>query len=436
MNKKLKQLILPGLALAISGCSTGFRQQQIQTALNQAYGPNAPAVQQPAPLMPRRMAQPMPSAQRERQIQQVGYEAPLPLSSEAAGAVRISDEEFRNASHFTPAEPRQACPPTTQPYPTMGVIVGDNETSSAMVHRYPDEYLFDGGDRGQKVHYTSSGRRGVETEDTFVEYTDHTGESHVRESNPVAIYAPRFAAVRTMTGPKQDVTIDRLAMASDANPGAAFVAQEAIATSNRRTKAGGMRTRQRGSEIDTIDAGVALLARSKAAGNVFYLKPLKRGRVQSGAQFERTNEAWLANRVQSAANWSMDAFPHISASTSAAMEAASKFRPQVFVSVDDEVSKGSLRIIKMADRKSAVTGDVITFTIEFENLGDKELYNVRIVDNLTPRLEYIEGSASSDIAGKIIIDDNDHGSKMLTFELQGKIEGRSKAAIEFRARVR
>lgn len=435
MNKKLKRLILPGLAIAISGCSTGFREQQIQTALNQAYGSQPATMTGPAPTVSPQVAQQM-AAPAAQQVMQVGYEAPLPVTVAAAGSVRVSDEEFQNASHFTPASPRQDCPPAAQPYPVMGVVLGANDGNAAMVHRYPDEYLFDGGDRGQKVHYTQGGRKGVETEDTFAEYTDHTGESHVRESNPVAIYAPRFAAVRTMTGPKQDVTIDRLAMASDANPGASFVGQEAIATSNRRTKAGGMRTRQRGSEIDTIDAGVALLARAKAAGNVFYLKPLKRGRVQAGAQFERTNEAWLANRVQSAANWSMDAFPKISASTSAAMEMAAKKRPQIFVTVDDEVRKGSLRIIKMADRESALTGDVITFTIEFENLGDKPLHNVRIIDNLTPRLEYVDGSASSDIAGKIIVDDNEHGSKMLTFELQGKVEGRAKAAIEFQARVR
>lgn len=436
MNKNLKRLILPGLALAISGCSTGFRQQQVQTALNEAYGPGPATISQPtATMMPQQMAPQMP-VQPAQQITQVGYEAPLPVNAAAVGTVRVSDEEFNSASHFSPAEPRQECPPAVQPYPVMEVVVGTSGASSAMVHQYPDEYLFDGGDRGAKVHYDRAGRKGVETEDTFAEYTDHTGESHVRESNPVAIYAPRFAAVRTMTGPKQDVTIDRLAMASDANPGAAFVGKEAIATSNRRAKASGMRVRQRGSEIDTIDAGVAMLARSRAAGNVFYLKPLKRGRVQAGAQFERTNEAWLANRVQSAANWSMDAFPRISAGTSAAMETASKFRPQVFVTVDDKRNKGSLRIIKMADRKSALTGDVITFTIEFENLGDKELYDVRIIDNLTPRLEYIEGSASSDIPGKIIVEDNDHGSKMLTFQLQEKVEGRAKAAIEFQARVR
>jgi len=40
-------------------------------------------------------------------------------------------------------------------------------------------------------------RLGLDTEDTVAEYTDHLGRRRVKPTNRVAVYAPRFAAVRT-----------------------------------------------------------------------------------------------------------------------------------------------------------------------------------------------------------------------------------------------
>ncbi len=452
MKKLLTSGLLLGLAIAATGCASGFKSPDIAAArhaqMEQVRQARSPVnLQQPgiAPVVTLAPSQPVtmqPTAPQTvdapagkatftaaaPQIQQVAFTTfgPTPTAPPQA-----KQKQIRQAAYFTPAEPKQDLSLVeTDGYPMMGV------TGNAFVGQYPDEYLYDGGDRGARVHYNQNTRLGVETEDTFAEYLDHTGESHVRASNTVAIYAPRFAAVRTITGSQEDVTIDRLAMASETNPGAAFVAKEALATSNRRSKASGMRMRQRGSELDTIDAGIAMLSQERAAGNVFYLKPLKRSRTQAGAQFEHANEAWLANRIQKAADWSLKSFPLIKATTSAAMEMDGKAQPEIYVHVDDKRNKGSLRIIKMADVDTAVAGDIITFTIEFENLGQKELYNVRIIDNLTPRLEFVENSASSDVPGKIVVEDNEHGSKILTFQLEGKIEGRAKGAVEFQARVR
>ena len=338
---------------------------------------------------------------------------------------------IRQAAFFTPSEPRQEFAPIIgQECPVMEVTSADSN-----VHRYPDEYLFDGGDRGMKVHYDNDLRRGVDTEDTFGEYVDHTGQQRVRASNPVAIYAPRFAAVRTMTGPEQDVTIDRLAYTQDANPGAGFTSKTTLATSNRRSKASGMRVRERGSELDTVDATIAMRTNEKAAGNVFVLKPLRRSVATVGMQFEHANEAWIAKRIQKAADWSVKLYPVVTATTAAAMQVEAKFKPQTHIGIEDKGKKGSLRIIKMVDRDSAVLGDVLTFTIEFENIGDKELYDVRITDNLTPRLMFIEDSGSSDRKGRIVVEDNDAGSEMLMFELEGKLEGGQKGVIEFKAKV-
>ena len=79
---------------------------------------------------------------------------------------------------------------------------------------------------------------------------------------------------------------------------------------------------------------------------------------------------------------------------------------------------------------------MITFTIRFDNLGDRELRNIRIIDNLTPRLEYIDDSVTSDREGSINVDDNGEGSQVLRFELDEPLTGHTGGVISFQAKLR
>ncbi len=63
---------------------------------------------------------------------------------------------------------------------------------------------------------------------------------------------------------------------------------------------------------------------------------------------------------------------------------------------DERETAGNIQIVKLADRDVAQSGEVVTFTIRFQNTGDFDVYDVRIVDNLTPRLEYVPGTAKID----------------------------------------
>ena len=95
-----------------------------------------------------------------------------------------------------------------------------------------------------------------------------------------------------------------------------------------------------------------------------------------------------------------------------------------------------MRLVKLADKEAAQPGDVITFTIRFDNLGDRELRFVRLIDNLTPRLEYVDDSATSDLPGSINVDDNGEGSHILRFELDSPLAGHTGGVITFQAKLR
>ena len=127
----------------------------------------------------------------------------------------------------------------------------------------------------------------------------------------------------------------------------------------------------------------------------------------------------------------------IHASDTASQSVAAQFQAQQYLGVETEKKQiGDLRIVKMADRKFADSGDVVTFTIRYDNLGERELREIRIVDNLTPRLMFIDDSASSDRPGNIVIEDNAEGSEVLRFDLDGVLPGESGGVITFQTKVR
>ncbi len=84
----------------------------------------------------------------------------------------------------------------------------------------------------------------------------------------------------------------------------------------------------------------------------------------------------------------------------------------------------------------AQPGDIITFTIRYDNLGERELTQIRILDNLTPRLQYVEDSETSDRAGELFVQDNEEGSVILEFHLDEPLPAGQGGVVTFQAKVR
>jgi uncharacterized repeat protein (TIGR01451 family) len=110
---------------------------------------------------------------------------------------------------------------------------------------------------------------------------------------------------------------------------------------------------------------------------------------------------------------------------------------------------GQLKLLKLGDHETARSDDVIRFTLRFDNVGQRPLTAVRIIDNLSPRLEYVEDSATLGFSdeteetpaaeargGRITVDDNEQGSVVLVFELDEPLPGGVGGVITFQARVR
>lgn len=371
-------------------------------------------------------------------------------SGPAAGVVRLSDVRDadgtrprsvdaapaafpRRSRHYTPGEPRLPQAVDGRPQQRM-----ETTAPSPLADMYPDEYLFDGGDRSQAAGLHSELQSGIETEDTLAGWVDSSGNRRTRASNRVAIYAPRFGSVRAVSGLVAETQINKAAGVRDA-----------AAVNSLRT---GLAPQQNISDVALqrletkrrADGMVNLEPAAESVGTRRLMQTQKTDKGQqsrnttASATFRLRQAAILAQHRSNAIAWTQRDFPIVTASTDSLSEVSAVFKNQQTIGLEDQNVEGTLHIVKLADRDTAVQGDVLRFTIRVENTGDRPLQDVRIVDNLTPRLEYVSGSVVFDDEHPGTLEEslNGEGSSMLTFRLNEPLAGHSAGTITFQVRVR
>ena len=301
---------------------------------------------------------------------------------------------------------------------------------------YADEYLCDGGDRDIPVHYDSRNRQGLETEDTILEFTDRRGNERMKPSNKVCIYAPRFATVRTVSRPHEESMTNEVAGLGQLAATGGIQTRLKASSNVKREMTGRLAVRSRASGLET-DAYQGVVSQLRIPSvhdkllNVYQsLNFVRFGRIDD------SDAARLNYGIQAAFLWTREQNPVISSKTDMALEGHFEEASATITAIDEKDDPENLRIIKLADKKSAVPGDVIEFTIRYDNLGGREVHHIRVVDNLTPRLEYVEDSATSDRAGRLVLQDNGEGSQILIWELDEPLPGKTGGVVTFKARVR
>lgn len=357
-----------------------------------------------------------------------------------SAAKKPSTDKVEQAVSFSASEPRvQLASHEDTPGATgfkqnrYGLIAA----SPTLAEQFPDEYLFDGGDRAYPVHYDGEIMVGVETEDTVAEYRNHEGDRKVKASNRVAIYSPRFAAVRTFVGASEGFNVQRPISNVDQIQGAAMRQKVGGKTGVQRDRVQGVRMRSRASGILSQTTRRDVSAAKGITQHVKLLNLFEGVQFLHDGKFRASEMAQLHRGMNAAAIWTRDLNPVLMANLTAGQEVYATFKAAELVGIDEDHKKpGRLRLIKLADKEVAKPGDVITFTIRFDNLGDRELKHVRLIDNLTPRLEYVDDSATSDLPGAMSVDDNGEGSHILRFELDNPLAGSTGGVITFQARLR
>lgn len=282
-----------------------------------------------------------------------------------------------------------------------------------------------------------SGHRlyGLEPEDTILHFDTLDGRTLVEPSNRVYVYAPRFAAVRHVTGVHEN---DRLLRLSHVNAAATTFRVDDLQIANTVDQPVGAR-RQIGTKpasvLEEHLPGITLHNVQRLVQQRHRFQPFEDFTVIRHGVLEETERVQLAEKTQAAAVWTHNqAVQLIIDGQEAEVDTSHK-------SVQEVVrfklaGKPRMRVVKVASTAAAKPGELIDFTIRFDNIGSQAVDNVTIVDNLSPRLEYVPDTVECTVAAEFLSAANAAESLVLRWQIIDPLPPGQGGIIRFRCLVR
>jgi uncharacterized repeat protein (TIGR01451 family) len=313
-----------------------------------------------------------------------------------------------------------------------------------------EECLQDGGDVGNKAGIGPDGRLyGLDPSDTVAEFTDSCGRRQVTVSNRVCICVPRFGALRSEILPE--------AAQSNLVPGAFRIAEAGAGirsnvpseTARQSEGPGAFRGRERPSAwfnqdrlakaettmvLRAVDlqlgvfeyVGTAAVQQLTQEQRLFVTRQIERAAVITGREgvqaVSQKEGTYVIGQVQGLA----------SASQIVSTCELTLTCEDICPALPDK----PLVLRKWIKEHDAQVGDVVTFFLRYSNAGGQPIDNIVVSDSLTNRLEFVSGSAKSDRAAVFTTQQNEAGSVILRWELQGRLPACESGTVSFQARIR
>jgi len=299
-----------------------------------------------------------------------------------------------------------------------------------------DEYLHDGGDRGAQVTVSDNGQiNGLEMEDTIVHFDTVDGRRLVEPSNRVSLYAPRFGAVRQVTVAREDGQQDYLTEVD--NRLKAHLNEErrrALTAVQPLQPEGELGLKQ--PSLERLEQGEGkLITRVQLAqtdGGLLHHEDL---RIIHNGQFSQDERPQIVESIDAALAWTVTKAVQVILDGKPIPVLTGDERVQATFGVK-EPDNPRLRVIKTASTKTAQPGEIVDFTIRFDNIGDQTIGNVTLVDNLTTRLEYVPDSAQSSREAEFFTTANEGDSLVLRWEFTDPLKAGDGGVVHFHCRVR
>ncbi len=299
-----------------------------------------------------------------------------------------------------------------------------------------DEYLFDGGDDRSPVRVSPDFTvHGLEMEDTIAHYDQLDGRTCVSPSNKVCLYAPRFMAVRSVTGLVQEEQIEQPFNADRPT----IIAQSAEvqgAVTRLQNLQPGAEVAVKGPDLFLgRDIPLAVSTRRPTVEFAQGFLPHENFRLLRTGQIDDAERPFLAVNAKNAIAWVHNQ----------GVQVLLKDQKAGNVIGEDHVMgvhtfappcPGKIRICKVASAKGALPGEIVDFTLRYDNVGASEVGNVTIIDNLTTRLEYVPDTAQSSREAEFFTTENTGGSLILRWEIIDPVPAGQGGIIRFRCRVR
>jgi uncharacterized repeat protein (TIGR01451 family) len=299
-----------------------------------------------------------------------------------------------------------------------------------------DEYIYDGGDRETAVDVLPDWTvRGLEQEDTVAHYDRVDGRTVVVPSNRIPIYAPRFAAVRKVVGvelAQQRERISGVDVPTRLNKHDELL----FATTAIQQLQPDVRLATR-TPVDFRERNVGVevgVGRHLGAFHNSFMAYEDFLFVRQGI-FEQSEKARLAESIEASQVWTGKQAAQVLVDGIQAAVATGDLMPNEAVRVE-ESPRPKLRIIKLASRLDALPGEIIDFTLRFDNVGNEVVGNVTVIDNLTTRLDFVPGSDQCSLKSEFKPVPNEGDTMILRWEITDPLEKGQGGIIRFKCRVR
>jgi uncharacterized repeat protein (TIGR01451 family) len=276
---------------------------------------------------------------------------------------------------------------------------------------------------------------GLEQEDTVAHYDTVDGRTVVTPSSRVCIYAPRFGVVRRVTDLHLYARYDRADGFGQKVSPVKIEEQEEAARSLALLEPSIHRARQPSSLLKERQQAGLLDRQRRVAEFDGLLAPYANLQIIRTGTVSDEQQALVARSSLAAISWAGDQGPQVVLDSKQAQATVSEKQVGVIYRLN-EPNKPRLRLLKVASCGSAQPGEVVEFTLRYDNIGNREIGNVTIVDNLTTRLEYVPDSAKSSLPASFSTEPNDHGSVILRWEIRDPLEAGKGGILQFKCKVR
>lgn len=299
-----------------------------------------------------------------------------------------------------------------------------------------DEYLCDGGDRATPLQFVGDGGlRGIDPRDALIVFNDGR-RPRVLPTNMVCIYSPRFAAVVVslaalgsvnVQGPRGAEILEGGRTAALRQPTLKFVKNETLVLARHRMRPSNLQNR-------AIAAGVAELrildgltngTRATAIETPVGAVTLKNRRKAQGIKIRE--KAVGIKTAESAVVTGLVQGPMQTVMTWPAQEVAGSEPPP---------NVPGLAVLKRVSTGVAEPGDVVSYSIQYRNMGNTPIASVSIIDSLTNRLEYVPRSAKGPAGTVFTAGEARGGGTELRWDLPGTLAPGAEGYVTFEALVR
>ena len=193
------------------------------------------------------------------------------------------------------------------------------------------------------------------------------------------------------------------------------------------TSSQSFRDQARGTPLENLQA----LASTEAA-----LLPYEDFMIIRRGRFDNSEKTRLAAALNAAVAWTHDQAVQIVIDNRMAIEDSSAVGLQSVSIYELPKGKPKLRVVKVASQQDALSGDVVDFTLRFDNLGNETIGNVTVIDNLVTRLEYVPDSQECSLEAEFMTEPNEDESQTLRWEIKHPLKVGEGGVIRFQCRVR